>query len=132
LIPPILQRYLAFQLAHMLGAAQASLDLAVAYAQTRSQFARAIGTFQAIKHPLVDASLALENGRYAVQAMRDGEDAPDAAARLVIAASQQAVKLSIQVHGAIGFSWEHDAHLFFKRVYKLSTEARRLPALLRD
>lgn len=132
---PALQTHLAFLLAQLAGAAGASLDLAIAYAKEREQFGRAIGQFQAIKHPLVDAWIGLDNGRYAVEALLRSRAALDPAlaalaTRVTAAAARRAVKLSIQVHGGIGFSWEHDAQLYLKRAYRLAVEAERTAALL--
>lgn len=132
---PALQNHLAFLLAQLIGAAGASLDLAIGYAKEREQFGRPIGQFQAIKHALVDAWTGLDNSRYAVEALLTARASPDPAlaalaARLTANASRRAVKLSIQVHGGIGFSWEHDAQLYLKRVYRLAIEAERLAELL--
>ncbi|NLC34912.1 MAG: acyl-CoA dehydrogenase [Alcaligenaceae bacterium] len=134
---PILQNYLAFLLAQLQGSAAASLDMAIAYAKEREQFGKPIGQFQAIKHPLVNAWIALDNGRYAIEALlRAGNTVEprlaNQATRLVTAAAREAVKLSVQVHGGIGFSWEHDCHLYLKRVYRLAVEADRLAPLLYD
>jgi hypothetical protein len=130
---------LAIALAEMLGAASASLDMAIVYANERRQFGRLIGQYQAIKHPLVNAWVALDNGRYAVRELLAdasvGGGASDngigqTANRLVTGAATQATKLTIQVHGGVGFAWEHDAHLFLKRVYRLGTLTRRLAGML--
>jgi len=130
----ILRRYLAVELAQMIGAAAASLDMAIGYAKERRQFGRLIGQYQAIKHPLANAWVALDNGRYAVRALlNESEAGPSLAGtanRLVAAAAAQATKLSVQVHGGMGFAWEHDAHLFLKRVYHMGTQTRILAALL--
>ncbi|MCY1240295.1 pimeloyl-CoA dehydrogenase, small subunit [compost metagenome] len=135
----LLREALALDLAEMLGAASASLDLAIAYAKERKQFGRLIGQYQAIKHPLANGWVALDNGRYAVRKLLaeaaaipgpSGNGIEQTANRLVTAAATQATKLTIQVHGGIGFAWEHDAHLFLKRVYCLATRTRRLAAML--
>lgn len=130
---PLLRRYLAVELAQTLGAAAAALDMAVSYATERRQFGKPIGQYQAIKHALANAWVALDNGRYAVRALLGEGAAPDVAGiatRLVVAAATQATKLAIQVHGGIGFAWEHDAHLFLKRVYHKRLEVQRLARLL--
>ncbi|KGD90062.1 acyl-CoA dehydrogenase [Achromobacter sp. RTa] len=132
---PALQNHQAFLLAQLTGAAGAALDLAIAYAKEREQFGRAIGQFQAVKHPLVDAWIGLDNSRYAVEALLRSRATLDpalaaAATRVATAAARRAVKLSIQVHGGIGFSWEHDAQLYLKRAYRLAVEAERSAALL--
>lgn len=131
---PVLQRYLVFQLADILGAASASLDAAIDYAKERQQFGKQIGQFQAVKHALVNAWMGLDNGRYALEALQEkGEQRePDLSAvanRLITEAAKQTSKLSIQIHGGIGFSWEHDAQLYLKRVYRLSIETGRLVRL---
>lgn len=132
---PILQQHLAFQLAQLIGTAGASLDLAISYAKEREQFGRPIGQFQAIKHALVDAWSGMDNSRYAVEALlaSRGTVEPDLAGlatRITTAAARRAVKLSIQVHGGIGFSWEHDAQLYLKRAYRMAVEVERLAKLL--
>jgi alkylation response protein AidB-like acyl-CoA dehydrogenase len=105
------------------GAAQHLLDLSVDYAKSRLQFGRQIGSFQAIKHKLADMLVDLEHARsaayHAVWALSDGSDDPALAASiaqaLTSAALQRIAADSIQVHGGIGFTWEHQAHLYFKR-----------------
>lgn len=133
-VMPVLQSYLVFLLADILGAASASLDAAIEYAKERQQFGRQIGQFQAVKHALVNAWMGLDNGRYALDALQIQGEQIDAslsamANRLIIAAAKKASKLSIQVHGGIGFSWEHDAQLYLKRVYRLSIETGRIARL---
>jgi len=108
----------------MCGAAAAIIDSSVEYVKIREQFGRAIGTFQALQHKLADMKVALENARsltyYAAWALdNDAEDAGLACAMAKAYASEACVKVvadGIQVHGGIGFTWEHDAHLYFKRV----------------
>lgn len=137
LVLPVLQRHFTFELAHLMGAAGASLDMAIAYAKEREQFGRPIGQFQAVKHALVDAWMGLDNARYALRALlsatTDGTLAPDLAGtahRLAVSAGRRACKLAIQVHGGIGFAWEHDAHLYLKRVYHLAITTQRSLSLL--
>jgi len=105
------------------GAAQHLLDLSVDYAKSRLQFGRQIGSFQAIKHKLADMLVDLEHARsaayHAVWALSDGSDDPALAASIAQALSSAALQRiaadTIQVHGGIGFTWEHRAHLYFKR-----------------
>jgi alkylation response protein AidB-like acyl-CoA dehydrogenase len=105
------------------GAARHLLDLSVAYAKSRLQFGRPIGSFQAVKHRLADCLVDLEHARssayHAVWAFTDGSDDPALAASIAQATASSAFsKLAadtIQVHGGIGFTWEHRAHLYFKR-----------------
>lgn len=106
-----------------LGGAQAALELAKSYALQRVAFGRPIGSFQAIKHKLAECYVAIELARslayYAAWAL--DTDAPDlftaaAAARLAATdAFEQAARDVIQTHGGIGMTWEHDAHLFYRR-----------------
>lgn len=105
------------------GAAQHLLDLSVDYAKSRLQFGRQIGSFQAIKHKLADMLVDLEHARsaayHAAWALSDGSDDPALAASIAQALSSEALQRiaadTIQVHGGIGFTWEHRAHLYFKR-----------------
>jgi alkylation response protein AidB-like acyl-CoA dehydrogenase len=105
------------------GAAQHLLDLSVDYAKSRLQFGRQIGSFQAIKHKLADLLVDLEHARsaayHAVWAIADGSDDPALSASIAQATCSAALSRiaadTIQVHGGIGFTWEHQAHLYFKR-----------------
>ncbi len=109
--------------AEQLGGAQRVLDMAVGYAKTRHQFARPIGSFQAIKHRCADLLLEVETLRsavgYAAAAVaEDSAEVPVVAALAQAYASDvyfHAAAENIQIHGGIGFTWEHDAHLYFKR-----------------
>lgn len=109
--------------AEQVGAAQHLLDLSVEYAKSRLQFGRQIGSFQAVKHRLADCLVDLEHARsatyHAVWALTDGTDDPALAASIAQATASAAfAKIAadtIQVHGGIGFTWEHQAHLYFKR-----------------
>ncbi len=105
------------------GAAQHLLDLSVEYAKSRLQFGRQIGSFQAIKHKLADMLVDLEHARstayHAVWALSDGSDDPALAVGIAQATCSAAFSRiaadTIQVHGGIGFTWEHQAQLYFKR-----------------
>jgi alkylation response protein AidB-like acyl-CoA dehydrogenase len=105
------------------GAGQHLLDLTVEYAKTRLQFGRPIGSFQAIKHKLADLLVDLEHARstayHAVWALTDGSDDPALAVSIAQATASAALTRiaadTVQVHGGIGFTWEHQAHLYFKR-----------------
>ena len=132
--------------AQAVGAAEASLELAVEYAKTRKQFGKPIGSFQAIQHKCADMLLAVESARsatwYAAWAVANGASDQRMAARTAKATASEALSLcaaeNIQIHGGIGFTWAHDAHLYFKRAQASSTlfgdpaEHRRAvaPALL--
>jgi alkylation response protein AidB-like acyl-CoA dehydrogenase len=109
--------------AEQLGGAARALDLAVEHARTRVQFGRAIGSFQAIKHRCADMLVDVESARSAVYhglwtAAHDPAGLPVAAALARSVASdayQQVAAHTIQIHGGIGFTWEHPAHLYLKR-----------------
>ncbi len=106
-----------------LGTASAALEMAVEYAQQRQAFGRPIGSYQAVKHALVDVYVQVEQLRSLVwwaawTADDSPEDLPMASAAAKGAAAvalEQAAETLIQVHGGIGFTWEHDAHLFWRR-----------------
>ncbi|HEX5586858.1 MAG TPA: acyl-CoA dehydrogenase family protein [Acidimicrobiia bacterium] len=105
------------------GGAQMVLDMSVEYAKVRVQFGRPIGSFQAIKHKCADMLLEVESGKsaayYAAWAAAEDNDELPVAASLAKAycsdAYFHATAENIQIHGGIGFTWEHDAHLYFKR-----------------
>jgi alkylation response protein AidB-like acyl-CoA dehydrogenase len=107
----------------MMGGAQRVLDMAVEYAKVRVQFGRRIGSFQAIKHKCADMLLEVESGKsaayFAAWAAGEDNDELPVAASLAKAYCSDAyyhcVAENIQIHGGIGFTWEHDAHLYFKR-----------------
>lgn len=111
-----------------IGGADRCLSLTVDYAKTREAFGGPIGRFQAVKHKLADIFTANEIARsHAYHAAWAAESAPamleQAAAAARIAAGEafwQAAKEMIHLHGAIGFTWEHDAHLFYRRAHHLS------------
>jgi alkylation response protein AidB-like acyl-CoA dehydrogenase len=111
-----------------LGVAEASTDLAVAYAKDRHQFGRPIGAFQALKHLMADMLVRSELARGAVYAAGVTLDDPAvgsverAAAAAKVTAGEAALgnaKTCIQVHGGMGYTWEIDAHLLLKRAYVL-------------
>jgi alkylation response protein AidB-like acyl-CoA dehydrogenase len=113
--------------AQLVGAGQAMLDASVEYAKQRSQFGRTIGSYQAIKHKLADVYIAVELARPLVYAaalsLADGSDdtARDVSAALVAAAEAAllSARSSLQTHGAIGFTQEHDLSLLLLRVQAL-------------
>ena len=106
----------------------AALDMAVDYAQNRFAFGRPIGSFQAIKHKLVniyvDLELARANAYYGAWAVtNDAPDLPVAAAAARVSASEafnHAARENIQTHGGMGFTWEFDCHLYYRRAKQLS------------
>jgi len=109
--------------AEQVGGAQACLDMAVAYAKERVQFGRPIGSFQAIKHKCADVLLEVESARsaagYAAWCAAEARDELPAVAALAKACCSDAffhaASENIQIHGGIGFTWEHPAHLYFRR-----------------
>ncbi|WP_198045763.1 acyl-CoA dehydrogenase family protein [Novosphingobium aquimarinum] len=115
--------------AESLGGADAVLDHTVDYTKQRHQFGRPIGSFQALKHRMADMMIAAEAARSAVYyaaAAADGQDPTFAEAAAIahmtaIETYQANAGHSIQLHGGIGFTWEHDAHLYFKRARSAST-----------
>ena len=126
-----------------LGAADRALQLGVAYAKERKAFGRPIGSYQAVKHLLVDAWVGVDQLRSLVWwAAWAADNAPDefplaASAAKAYAARvfEQAAETVIQVHGGIGFTWEHDAHLYWRRAkvdrLLLGDEAEHLDAVAR-
>jgi|TARA_Y100000310_G_C20672491_1_gene811068 alkylation response protein AidB-like acyl-CoA dehydrogenase len=107
----------------MVGGAQQMLDTAIAYSQMRVQFGRSIGSFQAIKHKCADLLLEVELARsaayYAAAAAAEDDDDLPALASLAKSAAadtyMHAAADCIQIHGGIGFTWDHDTHLWYKR-----------------
>ena len=109
--------------AENVGGMQQLIDLTVAYAKTRSQFGKPIGTFQAVQHQCVDMLVLLEGSRsaayYAAWALSQNE--PDASVAVAVAKSYASEAFrdvgnrSIQVQGGMGFTWENDAHLYYRR-----------------
>ncbi len=105
------------------GVARRALELAIEHASTREQFGRPIGVYQAVSHPLADAYTRLELARslslWAAWCIAAGdEQAPVAAAAAKSYAAEAAVEVcetAIQVHGGIGFTWEHVLHRLYKR-----------------
>ncbi|MBV8160638.1 MAG: acyl-CoA dehydrogenase, partial [Acidimicrobiia bacterium] len=124
---PVLSRVLALAAvalaAEQVGGAQKCLDMSVEYAKVRVQFGRPIGSFQAIKHKCADMLLEVESAKsaayYAGWAAAELNDELPTVASLAKAycsdAYFHAAAENIQIHGGIGFTWEHDAHLYFKR-----------------
>jgi alkylation response protein AidB-like acyl-CoA dehydrogenase len=109
--------------AEQVGAAQRALDMAVEYAKVRQQFGVPIGSFQAIKHKASEMLLRLESARAAAYfgawSVADESDEVPVVASLAKAYAGDAffhiAGENIQIHGGVGFTWEHDAHLYFKR-----------------
>ncbi len=120
----------------LVGSGQRALEMAVAYAGERMQFGRPIGSFQAIKHKCVDMMVRVETARalayYAAWAVSD--DAPDAARAAAMAKAyagemaRTVTSEAIQVHGGIGFTWEHDLHLYYRRALAADAAFGAAPA----
>jgi alkylation response protein AidB-like acyl-CoA dehydrogenase len=111
--------------AELLGTARWILDTTVAYAKVREQFDAPIGSFQAVQHMCADDLLDIERSWAAVYWAAMCLDADDEAAARAVAiakastgdAARHAAKDGIQLHGGIGYTWEHDLHLYIRRVY---------------
>ncbi|MEE1761384.1 acyl-CoA dehydrogenase family protein [Streptomyces sp. SP18BB07] len=108
--------------AEQLGGAQAALDMTVAHVRDRTQFGRAIGGFQAVKHTCADMLLQVEGARSAVVRAVRAADSREALAEAAAVAQAWACEAfvsvtaeCVQLHGGMGFTWEHDAHLYFRR-----------------
>ena len=109
--------------AEQVGGAQKCLDMSVEYAKVRVQFGRPIGSFQAIKHKCADMLLEVESGKSAAYyagwcASEMNDELPSVASLAKAYCSDayfHAAAENIQIHGGIGFTWEHPAHLYFKR-----------------
>jgi alkylation response protein AidB-like acyl-CoA dehydrogenase len=119
---------LAFE---QVGGSQACLEMAIDYAKNRVAFSRPIGSFQAIKHKLADMYVSIEvarsNAYYGAWALStDAAELPFAAAASRAAASDAyylCAKENIQTHGGMGFTWEVDCHLFYRRAKLLALQA---------
>jgi len=109
--------------AELVGGMQRTLDISVAYAKTRKQFGKPIGMFQAVQHQCADMYLETESARsavyYAGWALE--ENSPDASTAVSIAkmyasdAGRTVGNRGIQIHGGMGFTWENDVHLYYRR-----------------
>jgi alkylation response protein AidB-like acyl-CoA dehydrogenase len=112
------------------GGARACLEMALAYAKIREQFGRVIGGFQAVKHHLANMLVRTELATAAAwDAARVAGPGPESdlsaavAAAVALSAYQLTARMNIQVHGGIGFTWEHDAHLYLRRAAALAALA---------
>jgi alkylation response protein AidB-like acyl-CoA dehydrogenase len=119
----LLDRGAALTAADLLGSASRALDMAVAHAKDRVQFDRPIGSFQAVKHRCADMLVDVEGMRstvyWAAWCLGSGDAeasvAASAAKTWCADASKRVMASALQVHGGIGFTWEHDLHFFLKR-----------------
>jgi alkylation response protein AidB-like acyl-CoA dehydrogenase len=112
----------------LIGLAQRAVDMAVAYAKQRTQFGKPIGSYQAVKHLLASAQVKIEFARpvfHAAAAEAEAGPGPGARARISHAklasaqAAGTAMRASLQVHGAMGYTWECDLHFYLKRALAL-------------
>jgi alkylation response protein AidB-like acyl-CoA dehydrogenase len=123
LVDALVDRGAALTCAEMLGAADRALAMAVEYAKDRVQFGRPIGSFQAVKHRCADMLVDVEGMRsvtyWAAWCLAAGDAESSVAASTAKIwcsdASKRVMASALQVHGGIGFTWEHDLHLYMKR-----------------
>ena len=128
IVETVLDRAAILMAFEQVGGAQACLDMAAEHAKNRYAFGRPIGSFQAIKHKLADIYIATElaraNAYYGAWALTaNAADLPVAAAAARVAASEafnHAAREGLQTHGGMGFTWEFDCHLFYRRAKLLS------------
>ncbi len=144
-VDALLDRGATFTAAEMLGSASRALDLAVEYAKDRVQFGRPIGSFQAVKHRCADMLVDVEGMRstaywaaWCIGNDADGSVAASTAKIWCSDASKRVMASALQVHGGIGFTWEHDLHFFLKRAQldqvsfgDAASHRQRLATLLR-
>jgi alkylation response protein AidB-like acyl-CoA dehydrogenase len=115
--------------AEAVGGAEAALRATVAYVRERHQFGRPIGSFQAVKHRLADSTVNLEQARSAMFWAACAIDENHFEAELAVHAAKAfcadtyfgCAADMIQLHGGIGFTWDHPAHLFFRRARSIQT-----------
>jgi alkylation response protein AidB-like acyl-CoA dehydrogenase len=111
-----------------LGIAAKATEMAIAYVSEREQFGKKIGTYQAVSHPVVNAYVDVELARslayWAAWCISEGDEQAELAAAAANAqateAAVRACETSIQVHGGIGFTWEHPLHRYYKRALALN------------
>jgi alkylation response protein AidB-like acyl-CoA dehydrogenase len=119
----VLEKAIALLANEQVGGAERCLEMSVDYAKTRHQFGRPIGSFQAIKHKCADMLVQVESAKsaayYAAWAAAEDEEELRTVSPLAKSYCSEAyfhcASENIQIHGGIGFTWEHDAHLYFKR-----------------
>ena len=146
-VPDLLARATVLTAADLVGVAREAISRTVAYDKQRVQFGVPVGSFQALKHALADLHVAVTMAEHATLYAAHALDAglPDAPLATAVAkakassAAKQATASMIQFHGGIGFTWEHDAHLYFKRARRLaaafgdeSEHRERIASLLMD
>jgi len=117
-----------FAAAQLVGIGQRAIDMAVDYARERKQFGKPIGTYQAVKHMLAEAQVAIEFARPVVHAAAAQAPRCDVHSRARVShaklaaarAADRACRAAVQVHGAMGYSWEVDVHFCLKRALAIS------------
>jgi alkylation response protein AidB-like acyl-CoA dehydrogenase len=122
-VPRILDVARTLLAAEMVGGIESAMTMSVEYAKVRRQFNRAIGSFQAVKHRCAEMAVELDSARAVTlfAAHLAAEDSADLAKAAPIALATAAAGFdfaaswNVQIHGGIGFTWEHDAHLFYRR-----------------
>jgi alkylation response protein AidB-like acyl-CoA dehydrogenase len=125
IIDELLERAWVALSAELMGTARWLLDTTIAYAKARVQFDRPIGSFQAVQHKLADMALGIERAWAATYYAAMTIDAADpdrrraahVAKASAAVAAHRAAKDGIQIHGGIGFTWEHDLHLWMRRAF---------------
>lgn len=135
LIDEIAARQATYAAAELCGLSTAMLAMSAAYATDRQQFAKPIGSFQAVKHLLADVRIALEFARPAVAraawalSVDSDDSSSDAAVAKALASDlgTLAARTCLQVHGGIGYTWEHDLSIWMKRAWSLAAEHGSAP-----
>lgn len=125
LLADVVERATVALAADMVGSARRMLELSVDYAKERVQFGHPIGSFQAVQHRLADVALEVERATAAVYYAAMAHDALDGDRRRAAhvakaaagAAATRAAKDAVQIHGGVGYTWEHDLHLYVRRAY---------------
>lgn len=128
-LPTLLDHAAVLFAFEQIGGAQAAMDMGMAYTRERYAFGRPVASFQAIKHKFADMYVAIElarsNAYYAASALHNqADDLPLAAATARVSAIDAyylASKENIQAHGGMGFTWEFDCHLYYRRAQQLSS-----------
>jgi len=123
LLTEVWPAFLILVAADLCGASEWLLQTTVEYAKERIQFDHPIGFFQAVKHPLVDAMVNIDRARsllyHAATEIDAGSPEAETAARMAKSAASDAAAFvsnrAVQLHGGIGFTWEHSIHIYFKR-----------------
>jgi len=124
-VEELLERAAIALSAEMLGTARRLCEMTIEYAKVRVQFGKPIGSFQAVQHKLANMRLALERAwsavYYGAMTFDAGDEDRHRAAHVAKASAGEAAKLcakdGIQIHGGIGYTWEHDLHLYLRRAY---------------